>query len=358
MIRHTTSALCNPGVASWTLTCFYASAAVNWLKKKVNQFAAAQSLNETRAAQSRDVGRYFKAPSKMKFFLLLIITFFLKETIFCQSSKEIEKNRFIKSKNNKLGITDSLNKVIVPFIYDFIDYKNNRLIVQKNNSQGLITTDNQVILPISYKFILARNYNRFILWTQNSLFGLCDTTGQELIPAKYKNLSSTENDDFYISNNQQNLNGVFNFNGKTILPEAYKFYTIDNYKIFATKDNQPIIINLNNLADNIVLDKEINFIETQRHYSSGEQLFQIIKKDNKFGLINSDNEILLPIIYDELKSSQHWKYYLFRNKGKIGIINIKGQIIKEPIFDSIELRKEYIVLKQKNKKDEYYSYQQ
>jgi hypothetical protein len=33
-----TLALCNPGVASWTLTCFYACAAVNWFRNKVNQF--------------------------------------------------------------------------------------------------------------------------------------------------------------------------------------------------------------------------------------------------------------------------------------------------------------------------------
>jgi hypothetical protein len=49
----TTSASCNPGVVSETLTCFYASAAVNWLKKKVNQFTAARTLCDVRAAQSR-----------------------------------------------------------------------------------------------------------------------------------------------------------------------------------------------------------------------------------------------------------------------------------------------------------------
>jgi hypothetical protein len=35
------------------LTCFYASAAVNWFENKVNQFTAARTPCETRAAQSR-----------------------------------------------------------------------------------------------------------------------------------------------------------------------------------------------------------------------------------------------------------------------------------------------------------------
>jgi len=47
-----TQLLCNPGVVSETLTCFYACAAVNWFQNKVNQFTAARTPYETRAAQS------------------------------------------------------------------------------------------------------------------------------------------------------------------------------------------------------------------------------------------------------------------------------------------------------------------
>jgi hypothetical protein len=43
----------NPGVASKMLTCFYAGAAVNWFCNKANQFTAARTPNQTRAAQSR-----------------------------------------------------------------------------------------------------------------------------------------------------------------------------------------------------------------------------------------------------------------------------------------------------------------
>jgi hypothetical protein len=45
--------LCNPGVVSEYPTCFYAGAAVNWFENKVNQFTAARTPCETRAAQSR-----------------------------------------------------------------------------------------------------------------------------------------------------------------------------------------------------------------------------------------------------------------------------------------------------------------
>ena len=258
---------------------------------------------------------------------------------------------------NKFGITDSSNKIIVPFIYDYIEYKNHRLIVKKQNSQGLLSISNKIIIPIEYEFILPRQNGRFILWTHNSLFGLCDTSGKVLIPTKYKNLSSTENDDYYISNNSKNLNGIYDFNGKLILSELYKFYTIDNYKIFATISNKPLILNLKCLEAPLLLDSNYTFMETQRHYSMGEKFFQIVKQNNKFGVINSTNEIIIPIIYDNIKSSQHWKYFLFALNNKIGLVKIDGKIIKEAIYERIDLRKEYVALKRKGLKDEFYSYE-
>ena len=89
----------------------------------------------------------------------------------------------------------------------------------------------------------------------------------------------------------------------------------------------------------------------------GESLFQIIKSENKYGVINSKNETIIPIIYDEIKSSQNWRYFIIKLNNKLGLININGIITKEPIYDNIELRKEYILLKRKDKKDEIYSYE-
>ena len=98
-------------------------------------------------------------------------------------------------------------------------------------------------------------------------------------------------------------------------------------------------------------------MKTRVHSSMGEKFFQIVKQKNKYGLINSNNEIVIPLIYDEVKSSDHWQYFIIRQNGKLGLIHVNGTLIKEPKYDSIELRKEYLVLKRRNQKDEFYSYE-
>lgn len=286
--------------------------------------------------------------------LFLLLTTF----IYCQDSKtKIEENRFIERRENKFGITDSLKNVIIPFMYDFIEFKNQRLIIRKNNLNGLYSLDYTELLPLEFQFMSPRKNERFILCTKKSIYGLSDINGKIIIPIKYKRVFSIENDDFYITENENNLSGVYDYNGKNIIPEEYKFYTVDKNRIFATKDNESQIIDIQNLQNSIILEEKIELIETIKHYAMGENLFQIIKKEDKFGLINSKNEIIIPTIYDELKSSQNWRYYLIKKNNKIGLINVNGTITKEPIYDSIELRKEYIILKRKNKKDEIYAYE-
>lgn len=291
--------------------------------------------------------------------ILIILTILFSEIIISQNQKrQIEGNKFIKIKDNKFGIIDSVNKIIVPFIYDFIDYKNSRLIVRNKNLNGVLTTKNELLIPIQHQFILPRKKDRFIIWTKENLFGLSDLNGKTIIPIKYKNIFSIENDDFYITKNKNNLNGVSDFNGNNIIAENYRFYTIDSNKIFAMKNNKPQILDIKNPDNNIYLDDNIQFIETTKHYSMNESLFQIIKKEGKYGVINSSNVIVIPIEYDEIRSSENWKYFIVKKINKIGLIHINGTITKQPVYDSLQLRKEYIIFQSKNKKDEIYSYEE
>lgn len=294
----------------------------------------------------------------MKRINITIVFLFISTLIYSQNSvRKISDNRFIERKNNKDGVIDSLKNVITPFKYDFIEFKNQRLIIRQNKLNGLYSLDNEKLIPIEFEFILPRKNNRFILWKKNSINGLSDNNGKIIIPVKYKSVYSTENEDFYITENKKNLNGVYDFNGKNIIPEEYKFYTIDNYRLFATKNNKSQIIDLLNSENNIQLNDKIEFVETIRHYSMGESLYQIIRIENKYGVINSKNETIIPIIYDEIKSSENWRYFIIKLNNKLGLININGIIKKEPIYDNIELRKEYVLLKRKDKKNEIYSYE-
>jgi len=291
--------------------------------------------------------------------ILIIFGVLIQNLVLSQDFKrQIEENRYLEIKQTKHGVIDSLNLIITPFIYDKIYYKNGRLIVQLQNLKGVINTDNQLIVPIIYKDINSdEKCNRFILCTENNQFGLSDSNGKVIIPIKYKRVSSVENYNYYITKNVNDLNGVYDTNGKNVIPEEYKFYTIYDNKIFATKNNQPFILDIENSINSKKLETDIIFINTYKYHTKGSKPFQIIKKGHKFGVINSNNKIIIPIIYDEIKTAGHWRYFIIMKNNKLGIIDINGKIVKDLIYDSIRPSIMYVVLERKNKKGEVFSYE-
>lgn len=83
----------------------------------------------------------------MKIIILILFTALISTLAFSQNTRtQIEVNRFLKVRENKMGVEDSLGNMIVPFIYNSLEYKNERLIARKNNIYGLLTTDNKELI--------------------------------------------------------------------------------------------------------------------------------------------------------------------------------------------------------------------
>lgn len=265
-------------------------------------------------------------------------------------------NRYITIKNAKWGVQDSIGKIIVPLDYDQIESKNDRLIVRKKDKWGLLTMDNQVVLAVINDRVLARGNNRFIVWNKG-LQGLIDTGGKKIIGIQYVNVSSLGvQDEYYVVKNSQGYSGVYDFEGVRILPEKYHFYTVDGYKVFAEANGQPFILDVRHPNPPTRLDLQIKFVETLRHYSMDEKLFQIIVQQGKYGLIDSDNKEIIPARYDKIQSSSDWRYFIFKENGKYGLIRVHQGIVAEPLYDTIIPRKEGAQLKTTRGKDVFSPY--
>lgn len=189
------------------------------------------------------------------------------------------------------------------------------------------------------------------------LQGLIDTGGKKIIGIQYVNVSSLGvQDEYYVVKNSQGYSGVYDFEGVRILPEKYHFYTVDGYKVFAEANGQPFILDVRHPNPPARLDLQIKFVETPRHYSMDEKLFQIIVQQGKYGLIDSDNKEIIPARYDKIQSSSDWRYFIFKENGKYGLIRVHQGIVAEPLYDTIIPRKEGAQLKTTRGKDVFFPY--
>lgn len=268
---------------------------------------------------------------------------------------KIADGKFIAIYNFKAGVIDSLNHILIPFKYDCLEYANGILIATLNKKSGILTTQNKIITPLIYDWVLPRENNKFLVRKKDNA-GLIDTSNNFIIPLTYRAVTSFL-EDYFIVENADGKNGIYDFTGKLHLPEKYRFYNIDGHKIFCYKDGVPMILNFTGTSKNISIDTNIIFKEQGRHYCLGELFNQIIILNNKVGLLSSENTILIPMVYEDLISYRDGRTFIARLNGKFGIVSYKNEIRLPLQYDSYQVRKEFIVFKKAGLKDTIYQWE-
>jgi len=57
------------------------------------------------------------------------------------------------------------------------------------------------------------------------------------------------------------------------------------------------------------------------------------KKDNKYGFIDKDGNVIVEYIYDDAREQNDYGYSAIKQNGLWGAINKKGEIICKPQYD-------------------------
>ena len=76
----------------------------------------------------------------------------------------------------------------------------------------------------------------------------------------------------------------------------------------------------------------------------------IVKRNNKYGIINKKSKIIVPFEYDEISNRNRYgeNQHLVLKNGKKGIINSEGKIIIPIIYDNIYIDNERLIKVKKN----------
>ena len=82
---------------------------------------------------------------------------------------------------------------------------------------------------------------------------------------------------------------------------------------------------------------------------------QIFGDGTQWGVLNSNNEVLIQPAYDDLQPLYNATTFIAKSNGKYGIISQHNKVLRELKYDQVEVQKETIRLKIKNQKDELYS---
>ena len=241
-----------------------------------------------------------------------------------------------KNLKGKYGVVDWQGNEKIPFVYDeALDFKRSKnSIAKKNGKFGVISYQNKEIFPFIYDEI-------------NEL-------------DEVENLKNT----YLLSNKKEDK--IVNINGKTFLSGYQMIHPIfyDHSKFIVKKNNKFGIADLQNkILLPIVFDEISDWVEygpedrhiVKRNGKYGMVEYKTFKekipaiydfvfiardkvfvgKDKKYGIIDLNNKIICPLIYDEIKPSFGYGFgmsesRIFARKGKQYLeIDEKGKVLKE-----------------------------
>lgn len=244
-----------------------------------------------------------------------------------------------KNLNGKYGVVDWEGNVIIPFDFDEIDKidKTDFLLMQKGGYFGVISKNGKTKIPAKYKSLQSlvdkfddaelRNKNLFIADGK-----LIDIDNNVLI-GEYSALTPVfyNHSKLLVSKNKKW--GIIDISNKILLPIEYD--AISNWVEYGPRNKHFITKNgKKGLIENETFKTIIPPIYNHFYHRMG---LVFASKNNKFGILDTNNKILCPFIYDNIKPNV---YYGFGVKGENNQIfaktekqyfqiDVYGKILKE-----------------------------
>ena len=298
------------------------------------------------------------------------------------TSVPYEKSVLKFKENGKYGLINFNGKVIVKPIYDEIDnfsYKEGELLVKKEEKYGIINIKGTTLIETKYDGIIGDGYysseskykkDGYIVCSKTDdgyRYGYINYLGKQLLKIEYNEIYRINNiesdEEIYlvaekngqaglIKNDRQILNhqyqdieyddqneilileknknyGVSKLNGNSILGINYSNITIEGLYIYAEKDNQTYIYDMNGNKQSTTKYK--NIIKTDN-----EDYSITIDNNGKYGIINKDGKIVVSNKYYYLEYLYDNYFIAGGDGGKSGIINNKDDVIVEINYDVIQ----------------------
>lgn len=238
---------------------------------------------------------------------------------------------------------------------------------------GLIDKNGNVKIPFVYKEELRFEGNNYTIATKNNKKGIIDINGKEIFPFIFDNITALDDQENIFVFHNKNEDKIMNINGKVLISGYENIHPIfyDNSKFIVKKNKKFGVVGINNkILAPIIYDEFSDWVEygpENRHIvkigsKSGmleEKTFKqkipvdydfvfisravvFVGKNKKYGIIDLNNKILCPLIYDEVKPSLGYGLgfgddKIYARKGKDYFeININGKVLKSATRQDVQ----------------------
>lgn len=179
-----------------------------------------------------------------------------------------EKGHITHLRNNgKFGVVNTSGKLIWPIEYDMIgDVKADRAIIVKNGKQGFLNGEGELIIPMIYEFpsgtytsLYGFNMGDVAMVKKDGKYGMIDKSGNQLTPFKYDSHIDKRSSYYYLVK----LNGkdiYLDSKGKEYGSEK-EFYDKNDPELAKQGNREALVRMLNTLKNEKKYEEAVKYID-------------------------------------------------------------------------------------------------
>ncbi len=276
-------------------------------------------------------------------------------------------------KTELYGLVDEDDKWVVQPKYKEIDFKLKAqgltYVKDTKDKIGFINDKGQEVVHCQFDDYREEKGYYFVekkITDTESLHGLLDSTGKEILPAKYGWIDNTiKQGGFVLQDNESYHYGVIDAQGKILIPFTLPYIKYIYKGVLIAQEENPGLQGLLDLKNNWIIPCTYDVIKPFSETNdlaltakggkagfinlSGKIIIPLdydgaldengslsdysygflndyapVKKNGKWGVINTSNKVIIPFDYDELTRQDGTKY-TFKQKGKPVIVDAKAK---------------------------------
>ena len=300
--------------------------------------------------------------------------------------KESGKYDFFIVKKDKYAILDSDGKAIFPTQYDKIRHRDDYWILENSSATDCLFKSGELVkgITINYydiPFLHQENgqTKKYYDFKKGDLWGIIDEDGRIRIPAQYQKYLRlvnhlNENSPIRLIAYNKGKCGIINFENQIILPFEYhrimktalgyiiEVETTEGWQLFNLQSNRIITpfyyeestsdanyIYLSKAHFKTPFDPQKEQIILPWEYTTvynipGSHNFTV-EKGGLFGVVNSENKVLVPLIYKDMISTNRPNMLVIEKNNQYGIINTDNKLLYGMTDNRIEVHRDYFELK-------------
>jgi len=300
--------------------------------------------------------------------------------------EEYGKYDFFIVKKDKYTILNSHGKAIFPTQYDEIRQHNDYYILENSSGTDCLFNSGELVKGILVDYYVAPflhqengQTKKYYDFKKDNLWGIIDGDGRIHIPALYQEhlrfvYNCNENLSLCLVANYKGKRGIINFKNEIVLPFKYnrimeteirnifeiettkglQLFNLQSKRIITpsyyencTSDTNYIYLSKAHFKtpfdpqkEQIILPWEYNTV----YNIPGSHNFAV-KKDGLFGVVNSENKVLVPFIYEDMISTNRPNMLVITKNNQYGIIDINNKLLYGMTDNRIEVHSNYFELK-------------